>query len=114
MPPRSSAHGRIHDRIHACLLAGAAGDALGWPVAPLSWPEIRARHGPDGLVAFDPDAPGGAGAVTDDTQLTLFTAEGLLRASAGASGAAFVADAPAWEPIPDDGLHRIGEGMPAS
>ncbi|HEY0399735.1 MAG TPA: ADP-ribosylglycohydrolase family protein, partial [Acidimicrobiia bacterium] len=37
---------------------------------------IRRRYGPAGLVDF----PTGAGRITDDTQMTLFTAEGLMRA----------------------------------
>jgi ADP-ribosylglycohydrolase len=81
-------------RVHGCLVGGAVGDALGWPVEFLRWPEIRARYGPGGIAGFDERAPGGRGAVTDDTQMTLFTAEGLLRASAGASGTDFLADVP--------------------
>lgn len=63
----------------ACLLGGAVGDALGWPVEFLSTGEIRQRFGPAGIRAFA-DAPGGIGAITDDTQMTLFTSEGLLHA----------------------------------
>ena len=66
-------------RIRGCLLGGAAGDALGAPVETLYLDEIRARFGPDGIQGY---APGRVriGAITDDTQMTLFTAEGLLRA----------------------------------
>jgi ADP-ribosyl-[dinitrogen reductase] hydrolase len=39
--------------------------------------EIRARFGPAGLSDYAP-AYGRLGAVTDDTQMTLFTAEGLV------------------------------------
>ena len=73
---RSRAHFR------GCLLGGAVGDALGWPVEFLSLAEIRARYGRDGIRDLDPAARGGLGAVTDDTQMTMFTAEGLLRAIA--------------------------------
>jgi ADP-ribosylglycohydrolase len=69
----------LHSRIRGCLLGGAVGDALGAPVEFLSLAEIRARYGPDGITDFD-EAYGTIGAVTDDTQMTLFTAEGLLRA----------------------------------
>ena len=41
--------------------------------------QIRARYGPDGIANYD-KAYGRRGAITDDTQMTLFTAEGLLRA----------------------------------
>jgi ADP-ribosylglycohydrolase len=80
-------------RVFGCLLGGAVGDALGAPVEFLSAAEIAARFGPGGLTGYEP-AYGRRGAITDDTQLTLFTAEGLLRArnrtgeaSSGAVGA---------------------------
>ncbi|MHB8575003.1 MAG: ADP-ribosylglycohydrolase family protein [Dehalococcoidia bacterium] len=62
-----------------CLLGGAVGDALGAPIEFLSLPDIRSQFGSAGLQDFSP-AYGRRGAVTDDTQMTLFTAEGLLRA----------------------------------
>lgn len=67
------------NRILACLLGGAVGDALGAPVEFASLAEIRARYGPAGITDFQ-TAYGRVGAITDDTQMTLFTAEGLLRA----------------------------------
>jgi ADP-ribosylglycohydrolase len=67
------------DRVLGCLLGGAAGDALGAPVEFMSLEEIRARFGPDGIGDYV-SAYGRIGAITDDTQMTLFTAEGLLRA----------------------------------
>jgi ADP-ribosylglycohydrolase len=67
------------DRFHGCLLAGAVGDALGAPVEFMSRGEILRRFGPDGITTYAP-AFGGIGRITDDTQMTLFTAEGLLRA----------------------------------
>jgi len=62
-----------------CLLGGAIGDALGAGVEFLSLSEIRAAHGPAGVTGYVP-AYGRAGAITDDTQMTLFTAEALVRA----------------------------------
>jgi ADP-ribosyl-[dinitrogen reductase] hydrolase len=69
------------DRAHfaGCLLGGAVGDALGAPVEFLSLAEIRSRFGPEGIGDFAP-AYGLLGAITDDTQMSLFTAEALLRA----------------------------------
>jgi ADP-ribosylglycohydrolase len=61
-----------------CLLAGAVGDALGAPVEFDTLDAIRRTHGPAGLVDLVPSAYGRAGLVTDDTQMTLFTAEALL------------------------------------
>ena len=65
----------------ACLVGGAVGDALGAPLEFLSLAEIRRRHGAAGVQDFTSgDWP--AGSITDDTQMTLFTAEGLIRAAA--------------------------------
>ncbi len=66
-------------RYRGCLLGGAVGDALGASVEFLSLGEIRARFGAAGIRDYAP-AYGRIGAITDDTQMTLFTAEGLLRA----------------------------------
>lgn len=68
----------LRQRFHGCLLGGAVGDALGAPVEFLSDAQIRAQFGPEGIGDFAP-AYGLRGAITDDTQMTLFTAEGLIR-----------------------------------
>ena len=60
-------------------MGGAIGDALGAPVEFMSLAQIRERFGKEGITDFHP-AYGKTGAITDDTQMTLFTAEGLLRA----------------------------------
>ena len=62
-----------------CLLGGAVGDALGAAVEFMNLDEIRGRFGPNGIQA-PARAYGRVGAITDDTQMALFTAEGLLRA----------------------------------
>lgn len=64
------------DLLRGCLLAGAVGDALGAPIEFLKISEIRERYGPRGLVDLQ-EALGRVGAITDDTQMTLFTAEAL-------------------------------------
>jgi len=69
----------VKGRFLGCLLGGAVGDALGAPVEFMSRAEILARFGPKGITEYAP-AYGGLGTITDDTQMTLFTAEGLLRA----------------------------------
>jgi ADP-ribosyl-[dinitrogen reductase] hydrolase len=68
------------DRIKGSLLGGAVGDALGAGIEFLSLDEIRQRFGLFGVQDFSP-AYGREGAITDDTQMTLFTAEGVMRAS---------------------------------
>jgi ADP-ribosylglycohydrolase len=55
------------------------GDALGAPVEFDSRATIDSRFGAAGIRDFAP-AYGRVGAITDDTQMTLFTAEGLMRA----------------------------------
>ncbi len=50
------------------------------PVEFLAIEEILSGYGPDGITGFD-EAYGVFGAITDDTQMTLFTVEGLIRAS---------------------------------
>lgn len=67
------------DRVRGCLLGGAVGDALGAPVEFMSIEEIRQQYGDAGIQEYAP-AYGRIGAITDDTQMTLFTAEGLIRA----------------------------------
>lgn len=75
----------IFDRYRGALLGGAVGDALGWPIEFLKLEQIRDRFGPDGLTDFAPSAHDPAPKhITDDTQMTLFTAEGLLRCAPGA------------------------------
>ena len=66
-----------------CLLGGAVGDALGWPVEFAGIDEIVRDYGAEGIREPVP-GEGGLYEITDDTQMTLFTAEGLLRAWAGA------------------------------
>ena len=71
----------LQSRYTACLLGGAIGDALGAPVEFMSRHEILRRFGAGGI-RDHALAYGRIGAITDDTQMTLFTAEGLLRAAA--------------------------------
>ncbi|GAA3020544.1 hypothetical protein GCM10020229_34650 [Kitasatospora albolonga] len=68
------------DRVHGSLLGGALGDALGWPVEFRRLDRIRDDYGPLGVTGLRAaDRPGDrAGDITDDTQMTLFTVEGLL------------------------------------
>ncbi len=70
---------RLRKAARACLLGGAIGDALGAPIEFLPLAQIRETYGPKGVTDFvHGDWP--AGSITDDTQMTLFTAEALIRA----------------------------------
>lgn len=67
----------VKDCIRGCLMAGAAGDALGYAVEFMSRESILARYGDKGITKFDVTSDGKA-LVSDDTQMTLFTANGML------------------------------------
>ncbi|WP_181776966.1 ADP-ribosylglycohydrolase family protein [Amycolatopsis pittospori] len=71
-------------RLRGSLYAGAIGDALGAKTEFDSIDRIREIAGPAGITGFIP-AYGGIGRITDDTQMTLFTLEGLIRAHVGAN-----------------------------
>jgi ADP-ribosyl-[dinitrogen reductase] hydrolase len=77
--PRIPSDSRVRSRFSGCLLGGAVGDALGAPVEFLDLDEIVRAFGEQGIRDYAP-AYGKLGAITDDTQMTLFTAEALLSA----------------------------------
>lgn len=64
-----------------CLIGGAIGDAMGWPVEFLSLEQIKRRYSQQGITNLKSRINGKA-EITDDTQMTLFTAEGIIRAEA--------------------------------
>lgn len=75
-------HERMRDRARGCLVGGAVGDALGYPVEFMSLKEIRRQYGPAGIRALEAHGSEGTAVVSDDTQMTLFTANGLLLGAA--------------------------------
>ena len=64
----------LYDRIAGCLMAGALGDALGYEVEFLPWPIIQRKYGRVEKLVLH----GGKAQISDDTQMTLFTNEGLV------------------------------------
>jgi ADP-ribosylglycohydrolase len=62
------------------MLGLAVGDALGAPVEFLTLNEIRQKFGPSGVTDLHPWGGFPAGYYTDDTQMSLATAEGCIRA----------------------------------
>ena len=64
------------DRFRGCLLGGAAGDALGYEVEFMSERQIRERFGEKGITDYC--LRNGVAEISDDTQMTMFTATGLL------------------------------------
>lgn len=79
----------IKEHFQGCLLGGAVGDALGASVEFLTRSQILDKFGPDGITNYA-KIYGGLGKITDDTQMTLFTAEGLLRAYVRANFHGFI------------------------
>lgn len=68
------------DRFTGSILAAAAGEAFGIPVTADTWLEIQARHGEQGLRDYVP-AGHPSGRLGSDTQIMLFTLEGMIRAN---------------------------------
>jgi ADP-ribosylglycohydrolase len=75
----------VLERVRGCLLGGAIGDALGAPIEFESLRVIRRQHGNDGITGYVATWRGLSGLITDDTQMTLFTVEGLINARHGAA-----------------------------
>ncbi|RJQ69475.1 ADP-ribosylglycohydrolase family protein [Pseudonocardiaceae bacterium YIM PH 21723] len=67
------------NRVLGSLVAGAIGDALGYPIEFNNISMIRSRFGEHGLTDYVLNHLGEA-EISDDTQMTLFTLEGLIRA----------------------------------
>lgn len=68
---------QLQDKCRGSLVGGAVGDALGYEVEFMSIPAIRKRFGENGILDYVLDLKGVA-EISDDTQMSLFTAEGLL------------------------------------
>ena len=66
---------QIRDKIAACLYGGAMGDALGYAIEFDRWPKIQRIYGKNGITEFV--LHDGVARISDDTQMTLFTAEGM-------------------------------------
>lgn len=64
------------DKYRGCLIGGAAGDALGYEVEFLDESAIFSRFGERGITEYA--LRDGVAQISDDTQMTLFTATGLL------------------------------------
>ncbi len=64
------------DKVRACMYGGAIGDALGYAVEFKSIEQIQEKYGKDGIQDYELSQ--GKALISDDTQMTLFTANGLL------------------------------------
>jgi len=68
----------IQERFKGCLLGGAIGDALGYPVEFMSLNQIKHTYGQKGLTDLIVNKESNVANISDDTQMTLFTADGLV------------------------------------
>ncbi|GAB3676648.1 type VII secretion system-associated protein [Saccharopolyspora tripterygii] len=67
-----------HERFLGSMLGGAMGDALGFAIEFYDIDSTRREHGPAGITG--PVLRDGVAQISDDTQMMLFTLEGLIRA----------------------------------
>ena len=67
------------DKYRGCLIGGAAGDALGYRVEFRDLASIKRGYGQNGITGYD--LTDGKALISDDTQMTLFSANGLLFAT---------------------------------
>lgn len=64
------------DLVRGSLIGGAAGDALGYPVEFDSYSHIVQKYGKPGITEYE--LTHNVAEISDDTQMTLFTANGML------------------------------------
>lgn len=69
------------NKFKGCLIGGAVGDALGYAVEFMSPFAIFKKYGERGITEYE--LHNGVAEISDDTQMTLFTATGLLAGAAG-------------------------------
>jgi len=66
------------DLFKASLLGGAIGDALGYTAEFMRLNEIKSKYGDTGITDLEIDKSTGKALISDDTQMTLFTADGMM------------------------------------
>ena len=77
---KPSDNDNIRDRIRGSLVGGGIGDALGYEIEFEREKSIFSRFGKDGITEYVLDPKTKKAIISDDTQMTLFTATGILAA----------------------------------
>jgi len=67
-----------NDLIRGSLVGGAIGDALGYAIEFYGENKIFSHYGERGITNLETDPQTGKAPISDDTQMTLFTAEGII------------------------------------
>ncbi len=67
-----------------CLLGGALGDAMGFPAEFMCLEEIHSVYGEEGVMRPELNEAVGKALISDDTQMAVFTVDGLLWADSKA------------------------------
>lgn len=105
----------VKSKFAGCVVGGAIGDALGWPVEFSSMDSIRRTYGPAGVADLRMttiNATEYAAEFTDDTQMSMAVMRGLIKAGPTTihEMAGFVSDEfVRWHKFPEDG-HRSPGG----
>lgn len=94
------------DRFRGCIITGAAGDALGYAVEFDRLHTILKRYGPDGITGFA--LTDGKALISDDTQMTLYTLDGLLHGRPAGDYLAAI-----WKNYQDWLITQDGHGEPS-
>ena len=78
----------MRDKIRGSLIGGAAGDALGYTIEFMGEYGIFSRYGKGGIQSYALEPYSGKAVISDDTQMTLFTAFAVIaeRCCAGSGG----------------------------
>lgn len=66
------------DKIRGSMFGGAVGDALGYPIEFWGENEIFSKYGAQGIQEYALDKSSGKALISDDTQMSLFTANGSI------------------------------------
>lgn len=68
----------IKNYYRGCLVGGACGDAMGYPVETMDWNQIRSAYGAGGITQLPINIERKEALFSDDTQMAILTVDGLL------------------------------------